>query len=191
MQEGKIIILSAPSGTGKSSIISKLEKMDELRLGFSISATSRKPRGEEQDGKEYYFISPEEFKRRVENNEFVEWEEVYPGTCYGTLHSEIERVTCTGNRNLIMDIDVKGGLNVKKLYGDRALSIFILPPSFEELGRRLRGRGTDSEETITKRLDKAEYELGFSKEFDCRVVNCDLDKAVAEVAGLIRDFISR
>ena len=129
--KGKIVILSAPSGTGKSSIISRLMGDPELRLGFSISATSRAPRGQEQDGREYYFITPEDFARRVEQGDFVEWEEVYPGTCYGTLRSEVERVTADGH-NLIMDIDVKGGLTVKRLYGDDALAIFILPPSREE-----------------------------------------------------------
>lgn len=186
---GKIIILSAPSGTGKSTIISRIIDNQELRLGFSISATSRAPRGEEQDGREYYFISNEDFHRRVERGDFVEWEEVYPGTCYGTLRSEVERVT-SGGRNLIMDIDVRGGLYVKRCYGDEALSIFILPPSLETLERRLRGRATDPEERIRKRLAKAEYELGFADSYDCQVVNDDLDRAVSEVAALIKDFLT-
>ncbi|MCM1152558.1 MAG: guanylate kinase [Muribaculum sp.] len=186
--KGHIIILSAPSGTGKSTIISRLMRMPDLNLGFSISATSRQPRGEEQNGREYYFISPEEFRHRVERGEFVEWEEVYPGTCYGTLESEVERVTSDGH-NLIMDIDVKGGLNVKKRYGDRAVSIFILPPSVEELERRLRGRATDSDDTIRKRLDKAEYELDFADKYDYRVTNDNLDHAVAEVASIIRKSV--
>lgn len=186
---GKIIILSAPSGTGKSTIISRIIDNQELRLGFSISATSRAPRGEEQDGREYYFISNEDFHRRAERGDFVEWEEVYPGTCYGTLRSEVERVT-SGGRNLIMDIDVRGGLNVKRCYGDEALSIFILPPSLEALERRLRGRATDPEERIRKRLAKAEYELGFADSYDCQVVNDDLDRAVSEVAALIKDFLT-
>lgn len=184
MKKGKIIVLSAPSGTGKSSIIKQLMEYPELELGFSVSATSRAPRGTERDGVEYYFISPEEFMRRVQNGEFVEWEEVYAGTCYGTLKSEVERVTDAG-LNLIMDIDVKGGLNVKKAFGDRAITIFILPPSKEELERRLRGRGTDSEEVIRKRLDKADFELSHSSEFDVRIVNDDLDKAVEEVRDII------
>ncbi len=183
---GKIIILSAPSGCGKSSIIKELLKRDDLRLEFSISATSRKPRGEEVHGREYYFLTPEEFRRRVEAGEFVEWEEVYAGTCYGTLYSEVERVVSAG-RNLIMDIDVKGGLNMKRQFGDRALSIFILPPSKEELERRLRGRGTDSEEQITQRLAKADFELGFAPDFDRQVVNDDLGRAVGEVAELIEE----
>lgn len=184
MKKGKIIVLSAPSGTGKSTIISRIIDRPELALGFSISATSRSPRGEERDGREYYFISNEEFRRRVDNGEFVEWEEVYPGTCYGTLRSEVERVVTAG-KNLIMDIDVKGGLNVKKIFGDESVAIFILPPSHEELERRLRGRGTDSEETILKRLAKAEYELSFAPQYDVRVVNDDIDKAADEVASVI------
>lgn len=190
MTKGKIIILSAPSGTGKSTIISRLMDYQDLNLGFSISATSRAPRGEEKDGREYYFLTSEEFRKRVENGEFVEWEEVYAGTCYGTLVSEVERVTGSG-RNLIMDIDVKGALNVKKRYGKDALSIFILPPSVEELERRLRARSTDSEESIARRLDKAEYEMGFSDKFDRRVVNDSLDSCCSEVKKLIEDFIAK
>lgn len=187
--QGNIIILSAPSGTGKSSIIAKIIDRPDLNLGFSISATSRNPRGEEQDGREYYFISPEEFKRRVADGEFVEWEEVYPGCCYGTLESEVCRVTGSG-RNLIMDIDVKGGLNVKKRFGDQALAIFILPPGKEELERRLRGRTTDSEETIAKRLAKADYELSFADKYDIRIVNDDLNRAAEEVAEAIKAKIA-
>ena len=186
MKKGKVIVLSAPSGTGKSSIIKRLLEYPELNLGFSVSATSREPRGAEQHGVEYYFISHEEFKRRADAGDFVEWEEVYPGTCYGTLKSEVTRVTEAG-RNLIMDIDVKGGLNVKKCFGDQALTIFILPPSKEELERRLRGRGTDAEEVIRKRLDKADFELSFAPQFDVRVVNDDLERAVEEVRRLILD----
>ncbi len=178
-------MLSAPSGTGKSSIIRRLLEYPELKLGFSISATSRQPRGTEQHGVEYYFITHEEFKRKAESGDFVEWEEVYPGTCYGTLKSEVERVTGEG-RNLIMDIDVKGGLNVKKCFGEQAITIFILPPSKEELERRLRGRGTDAEEVIRKRLDKADFELSFAPKFDIRVVNDDLERAVEEVRDIIQ-----
>ena len=184
MHKGKIIVLSAPSGTGKSSIIKRLLDYPELNLGFSVSATSRAPRGAEEHGREYYFISHEEFKSRATAGDFVEWEEVYPGTCYGTLKSEVQRVTEAG-RNLIMDIDVRGGLNVKKCYGEQALTIFILPPSKEELEKRLRGRATDAEEVIRKRLDKADFELSFADQFDVRVVNDDLERAVEEVRRLI------
>ena len=156
----------------------------DLNLGFSISATSRAPRGNERDGVEYYFISHEEFMRKADAGDFVEWEEVYPGTCYGTLKSEIDRLTDRG-LNVIMDIDVKGGLNVKKTYGEQALTIFILPPSKEELERRLRGRATDSEEVIRKRLDKADYELSFAPRYDRNIVNDNLDHAVAEVRDAI------
>lgn len=187
--KGKIIILSAPSGTGKSSIINRIIEDPELRLGFSVSATSRPPRGEEQDGKEYYFLSAEEFARRVAAKEFVEWEEVYPGCCYGTLKSEVERVTSVGH-NLIMDIDVKGGVNVKRCFGKDALSIFILPPSIEELERRLRGRATDSEATIARRLGKAQYELGFADSYDVCVINDDLSRASQEVAARIKEYLS-
>lgn len=185
--KGKIIILSAPSGTGKSTIISRLIKNEELRLGFSISATSRRPRGAEVDGKDYFFLSPEDFRKRVTAGDFVEWEEVYAGTMYGTLESEVERVTGSG-KNLIMDVDVKGALNIKKRFGVEALSIFVMPPDIRTLEMRLRSRATDSDETISKRLAKAEYEMGFSDKFDTRVVNDDLDRAVAEVEGKIRNF---
>lgn len=184
MKKGKIIVLSAPSGTGKSSIIKNLMDYPELNLGFSVSATSREPRGKERHGVEYYFISQEEFKRKAEAGDFVEWEEVYPGTCYGTLKSEVQRVTEAG-QNLIMDIDVKGGLNVKKLYGEQAITIFILPPSKEELEKRLKGRGTDAENVIKKRLEKADFELSFAPQFDVSVVNDNLDKAVEEVKKII------
>ena len=188
--KGKIIIVSALSGTGKSSIISKIIDNPELALGFSVSATSRSPRGEERDGREYYFLTPDEFSRRVEAGEFVEWEEVYKGTCYGTLLSEVERVTGEG-RNLIMDIDVKGALNVKKRFGDEAVSIFIMPPSLEELERRLRGRQTDSEEAISRRLGKAGYEMTFASEFDERVVNDNLSRAASEVEEIIMNFVKK
>lgn len=189
MKKGKIIILSAPSGTGKSTIISRLMDDPELNLGFSISATSRAPRGSERDGKEYYFLSPEDFDKRVSEGHFVEWEEVYAGTKYGTLRSEVERVTGSG-RNLVMDIDVKGALNVKREFGNDSLSLFILPPDLEELEKRLRGRNTDSEESLRKRIDKAEYEMGFADRFDRCIVNDDLDTAVAEVRKIIRDFLN-
>lgn len=186
--EGKIIILSAPSGSGKSTIISRIIEDEALRLGFSVSATSRAPRGSEQHGREYYFITEEEFLRRIEAGDFVEYEEVYAGTHYGTLASEVERVTGSG-RNLIMDIDVKGGVNVKKRYGSRALAIFIQPPSIEELSKRLHSRATDAEEVIAKRLAKAEFELSFAPQFDRVVINDDLEQAVEQVRKAIADFV--
>lgn len=159
-----------------------------LALEFSISATSRKPRGNEIHGKEYYFLSPEEFNEKIEKDEFVEWEEVYAGTKYGTLKSEVDRIIKSG-KNLIMDIDVKGALNVKKQYGDDALSIFILPPDIKELENRLRARNTDSEESLKKRIDKASHEISFAPKFDKSVVNDVLDQAVDSVAEIITKSI--
>lgn len=187
--QGKIIILSAPSGSGKSTVIKRIIDDEALRLGFSVSATSRAPRAGERHGREYYFISDEEFLRRIDAGDFVEWEEVYAGTHYGTLSSEVERVTGSG-RNLIMDIDVKGGVNVKERYGSRALSIFIMPPDLDTLSRRLHARGTDSEEVIERRLAKAEYEISFAPRYDVTVVNDDLDTAVEQVRAAILRFIS-
>lgn len=189
MKKGKIIILSAPSGSGKSTIIRQLMQNESLNLKFSISATSRSPRGEEQHGKEYYFLTHEEFLKRVDHDEFVEWEEVYAGTCYGTLKSEVVRITEEEHSNLIMDIDVKGAMNVKKQFGDEALTIFIMPPSIDELGKRLRNRSTDTEESIIKRLAKAEYEMTFAPEFDITIVNDDLDEAVTSVSKTIKNYI--
>ena len=187
--KGKIRVLSAPSGTGKSTIIKELMAMPDLKLGFSISATCRAPRGNEQNGREYYFLSPEQFSQFVSEDKFVEWEEVYPGCCYGTLLSEVERVTESGH-NLIMDIDVKGALNIKRVFGSEACCIFIEPPSLEELGRRLRDRGTDAPEVIEKRLAKADYELSFAPQFDDVVVNDSLPQAVEGVRRMILNFIS-
>lgn len=186
--KGKIIILSAPSGSGKSTIIGRLMQEEGLNLGFSVSATSRKPRGQEQHGVDYFFLTDEEFKKLVDEGKFVEWEEVYHGTCYGTLESEVKRVTESG-KNLIMDVDVKGALNIKNRYGNQALSLFIEPPCIEALEQRLNKRGTDSPETIAKRLDKAIYELSFAKEFDKIIVNDNLEEAVDETAKTIKKFI--
>ena len=184
---GKLVIFSAPSGSGKTTIVRELLKRFDC-FEFSISATSRQPRGQEQDGVDYYFLSNDEFRSRVERDEFVEWEEVYAGTCYGTLKSEMERIWSKGNV-IVFDVDVIGGINLKRLFGDDACSIFIMPPSVEELERRLRGRGTDSEEVIQKRIAKAEFEISKAPEFDHVVINDKLEDAVAEVTNILNDFI--
>lgn len=185
---GKLIIFSAPSGSGKSTIINYLLKQG-LNLRFSISATSRPPRGTEQNGVEYFFLSPEEFKEGIANNEFVEYEEVYPGRFYGTLKSQVEKQLAEG-QNIIFDVDVVGGCNIKRFYGDRALSVFIQPPSIEELRKRLEGRGTDSPETINSRIAKAEFELSYAPKFDIVVVNDQLEKAEAQTLEAIRNFFN-
>ena len=189
MIQGKVIIFSAPSGSGKSTIVNYLLGLD-LGLEFSISATSRAPRGEERDGKEYFFFSNEEFKRKVAAGEFLEWEEVYPGCCYGTLRSEVERIWQAG-RTVIFDVDVVGGLNIKKIFGDKALSLFIQAPSVAELERRLHKRGTDSEEKIAERLAKAEYEMTFSSKFDRIVINDRAEDAYADAERIIKDFLKK
>lgn len=184
---GKLIIFSAPSGSGKSTIINYLLTQN-LKLSFSISATSRPPRGTEQHGVEYFFLTPEEFRCRIENNEFLEYEEVYKDRYYGTLKAQVEKQVEEGI-NVVFDVDVVGGCNIKKYYGDRALSVFIQPPSVEELRLRLTGRGTDSQEVIESRIAKAEYELGFASKFDRIVINDDLETAKVETLRVIKEFL--
>lgn len=188
-KQGKLIIFSAPSGSGKTTLVRHL-LTQELGLEFSISATSRAPRGEEVDGKDYYFLSEEEFKNRVLNGDFLEWEEVYSGTMYGTLRSEVERIWEKGNA-VIFDMDVVGGLNLKSLYGDSALAVFVMPPSMEELEKRLRGRQTDSEDKIRQRLAKARKEIGRSDRFDHILMNNDLQTAKKEAESLVRLFLGK
>lgn len=187
--EGKLIIFSAPSGSGKSTIINHLLEK-ELRLHFSISATSRLPRGEEKDGVEYYFLTPDEFRAKIAADEFLEYEEVYTDRFYGTLKSEVERILSTGD-NVVFDVDVVGGCNIKKYYGERALSIFIQPPSIEELRERLTKRATDKPEVIEDRVQKAAHELAFAPQFDVVIVNDVLEKAQKEAADVIRNFIQK
>lgn len=185
---GKLIIFSAPSGTGKSTIINWLmNEHKELNLAFSISCTSRQPRGTEQNGVEYFFLSPEEFRQKIANGEFLEYEEVYADRFYGTLKSQVERQTADG-QNVVFDVDVKGGCNIKRHYGDKALSIFIQPPSVAELRRRLEARATDAPEVIDQRVARAEYELGFASQFDRVVVNDNLETAKADALAVIKEF---
>ena len=187
---GKLIIISAPSGTGKSTIIGWLMKEHpELNLAFSISCTSRPPRGTEQNGVEYFFLTPEEFRQRIEHNEFLEYEEVYENRFYGTLKAQVERQREAG-QNVVFDVDVKGGINIKKYYGDEALSLFIQPPSVEELSVRLVGRGTDTPEAIEERLAKAAYEMAFAPQFDHVIVNDDLETAKQETLRIVKAFLS-
>jgi len=187
---GKLIIISAPSGTGKSTIIGWLmREHPELNLAFSISCTSRAPRGTEQDGVEYFFLTPEEFRERIENDEFLEYEEVYEGRFYGTLKAQVERQLEAG-QNVVFDVDVKGGVNIKKYYGDEALSVFIKPPSIAELRRRLEGRGTDAPEVIDQRIARAEFELTFVDKFDTIVVNDDLAQAEEDALSIIEYFLA-
>lgn len=185
----KLIIFSAPSGSGKSTIINYLLKQN-LNLAFSISATSRPPRGTEQNGVEYFFLSPEEFRQRIANDEFLEYEEVYKDRFYGTLKSQVEKQLEAG-QNVIFDVDVVGGCNIKRFYGNRALSVFIQPPSIEELRKRLTGRGTDSAEVIESRIAKAQFELAYADKFDVRIINDNLEKAEAEAMKVITEFINR
>lgn len=190
MKKGKLIIFSAPSGSGKSTIVNWLmNEHPELKLAFSISCTSRPPRGNEQHGVEYFFLSAEEFRQRIQNGDFLEYEEVYAGRFYGTLIEQVDRQRNAG-QNVVFDVDVKGGCSIKQHYGKEALSIFIQPPSVEELRRRLVARATDTPEVIEDRLAKANYELTFAPKFDRIVVNDNLEQAKAETLKLVTDFLN-
>jgi len=184
--KGKMIIISAPSGAGKTTIVKHLLQQ-ELNLEFSVSATSRSARPNEIHGKDYYFLTPDEFQQKIKNNEFLEWEEVYNGFFYGTLKSEVERIRNTG-RNVIFDVDVIGGLNIKKYYGNEALAVFIMPPSVEELMKRLKIRSTETDDKIKSRIAKAEYELSFAKYFDEILVNDNMEKTLLEAEKLVIGF---
>ncbi len=186
-KKGKLLIFSAPSGSGKTTLVKHLmRKVDNL--SFSISATSRKIRGGEINGRDYYYLSADEFRQKIANNEFVEWEEVYIDKFYGTLKSEVERIRNNG-QNVVFDVDVVGGVNIKKLYGNDALAIFVMPPSIKVLKQRLLGRGTDTDNDIKTRIDKAEYELTFSNKFDNVIINDSLEKAQMETVDLVQRFV--
>ncbi len=186
--QGKIIIFSAPSGAGKTTIVKHLLSINP-KLSFSISACTRDKRGRtEVNGKDYYFITPEEFKEKISRDEFVEWEEVYEGAFYGTLKSEVERIWESG-KHVILDVDVKGGLRIKQFYRERALAVFVKPPSIEELASRLTARNTDSASSISSRVFKAKFELGFEDQFDKVIVNSNLEQAFAEAEELVNEFI--
>lgn len=185
--DGKLIIFSAPSGSGKTTIVKHLLEKG-FNLEFSISACNRPPRGQEVHGKDYYFLSTDDFKEKIKNNQFIEWEEVYEGRYYGTLKSEVERIWQKGNV-VLFDVDVVGGVNIKKQFGEKALSVFVMPPSIEELEKRLKGRATDSEEEIQKRIAKAEEEIAYARHFDYTILNDNLDKAKQESESLLDNFL--
>lgn len=186
---GKMIIFSAPSGSGKTTIVKWL-LAEGLPMEFSVSATSRSPRVGEVNGKDYYFLTAEEFRKKIELNEFIEWEEVYTDKFYGTFKSEINRIWNNG-KHVIFDVDVLGGLNLKKIFGEKALSLFVMPPSVQELEKRLRSRNTDAEEIIKQRVDKAVYEMSFAPQFDKTVVNDNLETAKMEAYNIIQNFLSQ
>lgn len=186
--EGKLIIIAAPSGSGKSTILSYLLQNEDLNLHFSISATSRAPRGEEKNGVEYFFMTPEEFRSHIDAGDFVEYNEVYKDKYYGTLKSQVDSQLAAG-QNVVFDVDVEGAMNIKEAYGSRALSLFIQPPSIDELRHRLEGRATDAQEVIEQRLERAAYELTFAEKFDEVVINDNLEVAQVEAEALIEDFL--
>lgn len=190
MAQGKVIIISAPSGSGKSTIINALMEKGTIDMQFSVSATNRQPRGQERNGVDYYFMTDEAFRNAIGEDAFVEYEEVYPGRFYGTLRSEIERITSQGS-NIVLDVDVNGGLRVKEQLGQRALALFIQPPSIGELRRRLEQRATDSAESIDARIERAAYELEQGKRYDVTVVNDDLQQAVEHTERVIKDFVDK
>jgi guanylate kinase len=189
-KKGKLIVFSAPSGAGKSTIVNHLLAQEDLPLAFSISATSRKPRKGEIDGNHYYFISTDEFKTKIKNGDFLEWEEVYDGLFYCTLKSEVERIQAAG-KYVIFDIDVVGGLNIKNQFPEQTLAVFVSPPSIAELENRLRKRNTESEEKINMRIAKAEKEMAFASQFDYIVENHHLDTALAEAYSVVKNFIEK
>ncbi|WP_457610747.1 guanylate kinase [Lutibacter sp.] len=189
-KEGKLIVFSAPSGSGKTTIVHYLLEQNELNLDFSISATSRKRRGTEKNGKDYYFISLKDFHKHIKNNDFVEWEEVYTDNFYGTLKEEIHRIWAEG-KHVIFDIDVIGGLNVKSQFPEQTLAIFVKPPSIKEMERRLRNRNTDSEEKIKERVAKAEKEMKYAQDFDRILVNDNLEEAKKEAYKIVKNFINK
>lgn len=189
LQTGKLIIISAPSGCGKSTIIKALDQRPDMNFAFSVSATNRSPRPGEIDGVHYNFLTTEQFREAVDHNEFIEWEEVYPGRYYGTLRTAVDSMLAQG-RNVVLDIDVKGALNVKKLYGDAAITIFIAPPSIAELRRRLENRGTETADVIDTRVARAEFEMSLAPQFDRLIVNDDLDQAVARTADVINQYLN-
>ena len=189
MSKGKLLIFSAPSGSGKSTIVNFLmQEHPELNMHFSISCTTRAPRGTEKNGVEYFFLTPEEFKAKIAEDAFVEYEEVYTDRFYGTLKSQVENQINNGE-NVVFDVDVKGGCNLKKIFGNEALSVFVQPPSVEELRRRLVGRATDAPEVIEQRLAKAEEELTYAPKFDRILINDDLETAYREAEKMVDDFL--
>lgn len=188
MKRGKLIVFAAPSGAGKTTIVRHLLTISELNLEFSISAASREKRGTEIHGKDYYFLSPTDFRQKIKNNEFLEWEEVYPENYYGTLKTEVDRI-CDAGKNVIFDIDVVGALRIKRKFPDETLTVFVEPPSINELIKRLKGRDTESDEKIDMRVAKAAVEMATAPQFDVRIMNDDLDKAKAEAERVVKSFL--